>query len=68
MPHETTLIATIVMGLVLAFAGGFLASKLRLPPLVGYLLAGRRRRPVHARASSATRSWPASWPRSASSC
>jgi monovalent cation:H+ antiporter-2, CPA2 family len=40
MPHETTLIATIVMGLVLAFAGGFVASKLKLPPLVGYLLAG----------------------------
>ncbi|HYD67113.1 YbaL family putative K(+) efflux transporter [Azospirillum sp.] len=40
MPHETTLIATIVMGLVLAFLGGLLASKLRLPPLVGYLLAG----------------------------
>jgi len=40
MPHETTLIATIVMGLGLAFLGGLLASKLRLPPLVGYLLAG----------------------------
>lgn len=40
MPHETTLIPTIVMGLLLAFAGGFLASKVRLPPLVGYLLAG----------------------------
>ena len=40
MPHETELIATIVMGLVMAFAGGFLAIKLRLPPLVGYLLAG----------------------------
>lgn len=40
MPHDTTLIATIVMGLVLAFALGFLASRLRLPPLVGYLLAG----------------------------
>ena len=40
MPHETELIATIVMGLVMAFAGGFLASKVRLPPLVGYLLAG----------------------------
>lgn len=40
MPHETTLIGTIVMGLVLAFVGGFLASKLKLPPLVGYLLAG----------------------------
>jgi len=40
MPHDTTLIATIVMGLVLAFFGGFLASRLRLPPLVGYLVAG----------------------------
>ncbi len=40
MPHETTLIATIAMGLVLAFALGFLANRLRLPPLVGYLLAG----------------------------
>ncbi len=40
MPHDTPLIATIVMGLVLAFAGGFVANKLRLPPLVGYLLAG----------------------------
>jgi CPA2 family monovalent cation:H+ antiporter-2 len=40
MPHATPLIATIVMGIVFAFAGGFLASKLRLPPLVGYLLAG----------------------------
>ncbi|HYG86585.1 MAG TPA: YbaL family putative K(+) efflux transporter [Azospirillum sp.] len=40
MPHDTTLIATIVMGLGLAFLGGLLASKLRLPPLVGYLLAG----------------------------
>jgi len=40
VPHETTLITTIVAGLVLAFGGGFVASKLRLPPLVGYLLAG----------------------------
>lgn len=40
MPHDTTLIATIVMGLVLAFVGGFIASKLRLPPLIGYLIAG----------------------------
>jgi CPA2 family monovalent cation:H+ antiporter-2 len=40
MPHETELIATIVMGLVVAFVGGFAATKVRLPPLVGYLLAG----------------------------
>jgi monovalent cation:H+ antiporter-2, CPA2 family len=40
MPHSTSLIATIVVGLVLAFGCGFVASRLRLPPLVGYLLAG----------------------------
>jgi CPA2 family monovalent cation:H+ antiporter-2 len=40
MPHETTLIATIAVGLGLAFLFGFLAQRLRLPPLVGYLVAG----------------------------
>jgi CPA2 family monovalent cation:H+ antiporter-2 len=40
MPHHTPLIATIVAGLTLAFAFGALAHRLRLPPLVGYLLAG----------------------------
>lgn len=40
MPHETALITTIVIGLVLAFALGLVAQRLRLPPLVGYLLAG----------------------------
>lgn len=39
MPHETALIATIAMGLVAAFACGFAAIRLRLPPLVGYLPA-----------------------------
>ena len=40
MPHDTPLIATIVVGLVLAFVFGALAHRLQLPPLVGYLLAG----------------------------
>lgn len=40
MPHETSLIATIAVGLALAFIGGLIAHRLRLPPLVGYLLAG----------------------------
>ncbi len=40
MEHETTLIVTIVMSLVLAFAFGFVATWLKLPPLVGYLVAG----------------------------
>ncbi|MBP0463654.1 Kef family K(+) transporter [Roseomonas sp. PWR1] len=38
--HQTPLIATIVVGLVLAFALGLLAQRLRVSPLVGYLLAG----------------------------
>lgn len=40
MPHNTPLIATIVAGLVVAFAFGALAHRLKLSPLVGYLLAG----------------------------
>ncbi|RJF91093.1 YbaL family putative K(+) efflux transporter [Sphingomonas cavernae] len=40
MPHATPLIAIIVGGLVLAFIFGALAFRLRLSPLVGYLLAG----------------------------
>ena len=40
MNHDVTLIATIAIGLVLAFVFGFLAQRLRLPPLVGYLVAG----------------------------
>ena len=40
MHHATPLITTIVGGLVLAFILGMLANKLRISPLVGYLLAG----------------------------
>jgi monovalent cation:H+ antiporter-2, CPA2 family len=40
LPHETSLIATIAAAFVLAFAFGFIAIRLRLPPLVGYLVAG----------------------------
>ena len=40
MPHHTPLIATIVGGLVLAFIFGTLAHRIRVSPLVGYLLAG----------------------------
>ena len=38
--HHTSLIAILVAGFVLAFIFGALAQKLRLSPLVGYLLAG----------------------------
>ena len=40
MPHETALIATIAVGLTYALIGGFIATRLHLSPLVGYLLAG----------------------------
>jgi CPA2 family monovalent cation:H+ antiporter-2 len=40
MLHHTELITLIAGGFGLAFIFGFLALRLRLPPLVGYLLAG----------------------------
>ncbi len=40
MPHEVSLISLIAVGLGAAFAGGFAAVRLGLPPIVGYLLAG----------------------------
>jgi len=40
MPHDTALLATIAAGLSLAFLFGLVAVRLRMPPLVGYLLAG----------------------------
>ncbi|MEE4238387.1 MAG: cation:proton antiporter [Anderseniella sp.] len=40
MPHDITLISTIAASLVLASIFGFVAQRLRLPPLIGYLVAG----------------------------
>ena len=40
MPHDTPLIALLALGLVLAFVLGAAAHKLRLSPIVGYLVAG----------------------------
>jgi CPA2 family monovalent cation:H+ antiporter-2 len=40
MLHEDTLIATLALSLAFAFGFGLLAVRLRLPPLVGYLVAG----------------------------
>ncbi|WP_428310972.1 YbaL family putative K(+) efflux transporter [Hydrocarboniphaga sp.] len=40
MPHHAPLIAAIVAGIVLATVLGAIANRLRLSPLVGYLLAG----------------------------
>lgn len=40
MPHSLPLITTLVGSLVLAFIFGMLAHRLRLSPMVGYLIAG----------------------------
>ncbi|MCD1126937.1 Kef family K(+) transporter [Jinshanibacter sp. LJY008] len=40
MDHSTPLITTIAGGLVLAFIFGLIANRLRISPLVGYLIAG----------------------------
>ncbi|WKB52950.1 YbaL family putative K(+) efflux transporter [Eleftheria terrae] len=40
MPHNISLITTIAAAFGLALVFGFIAARLRLPPLVGYLLAG----------------------------
>jgi CPA2 family monovalent cation:H+ antiporter-2 len=40
LPHSTPLVATVVAGLVAAFAMGALAHRLRISPVAGYLFAG----------------------------
>lgn len=40
MQHDISLITTIAVGLGLAMILGFVAARLRMPPLLGYLVAG----------------------------
>ena len=40
MHQDFTLFATITMAILLAFIGGFIARKLNMPSIVGYLVAG----------------------------
>jgi CPA2 family monovalent cation:H+ antiporter-2 len=40
VPHTTVLISTVAAALGVAFVLGLLATRLRLPPIVGYLAAG----------------------------
>ncbi len=40
MPHVPPLVSTLAIALGLAFGLGLVANRLKLPPLVGYLLAG----------------------------
>ena len=65
MPHQAPLISTIVIALALAWAFAAVANRLKLPPIVGYLLAGIAIGPFTP-GLSPTRILPASSPRSAS--
>jgi len=40
MDHEPVLISTIAIGLTAAFIGGFIARRIGLPAIVGYIVAG----------------------------
>ncbi|HXF62514.1 MAG TPA: cation:proton antiporter [Caldilineaceae bacterium] len=40
MPHNLALLTNITVALLTAFIGGYIARRLRLPTMVGYLLAG----------------------------
>jgi CPA2 family monovalent cation:H+ antiporter-2 len=40
MPHTPPLVSTLAIGLVLAFSLGVVAQRFKLPPLIGYLIAG----------------------------
>ncbi|MEP7101304.1 MAG: cation:proton antiporter, partial [Burkholderiales bacterium] len=40
MPHNVSLISTIAAGFGLAMIFGYIAARLKVPPLVGYLFAG----------------------------
>jgi len=40
MIHETDLIITITVAFVVASVGGYIASRLRLPPILGFILSG----------------------------
>jgi monovalent cation:H+ antiporter-2, CPA2 family len=40
MPHVPPLVSTLAIALGLAFGLGLLANRFKLPPLVGYLIAG----------------------------
>jgi CPA2 family monovalent cation:H+ antiporter-2 len=40
MPHNIDLVTTLAVSFVLATVLGFVAARLRMPPMIGYLLAG----------------------------
>jgi CPA2 family monovalent cation:H+ antiporter-2 len=62
MAHDLPLITTIAAAFAAAWVLGIITQKLKLSPIVGYLLAGVAIGPTR-RASSATRTWRSSSPR-----
>ncbi|MFZ0329841.1 MAG: hypothetical protein WAL54_01270, partial [Acinetobacter bohemicus] len=40
MPHDIDLIILLAVGFGLALVFGYIAARIRLPPLIGYLIAG----------------------------
>ena len=60
------LVATVAISFVLAAGFGYLADRLRLPPLVGYLVAGILMGPFTPGFTADT-ALAANWPKSASS-
>ncbi|OTM27266.1 hypothetical protein B9X49_16445 [Acinetobacter baumannii] len=40
MPHDVDLIILLAVGFGVALFFGYIAARLRLPPLIGYLIAG----------------------------
>ena len=60
MEHSLPLISTLVGSLVMAFLFGMLAHRLRITPMVGYLLAGIMSGPFTP-ALSPTPMWLPSW-------
>ncbi len=65
MDHSAALIETIAIGLGAAFVGGLIATRLGLPAIVGYLLAGVAVGTVHAGPRGGHAHAPQDWPRSA---
>lgn len=57
MHHEVTLIATIALAFVFAAVMGYGADRLRLPPLVGYLVAGMLIGPATPACPPSSPSW-----------
>ena len=66
--HDLPLISTIAAAFTAAWVLGLITQKLRLSPIVGYLLAGRRDRPHTPGFVGDTAARPPARRRSASSC